>query len=284
METGVAPDRSLSIVSTEPHSIRKDTEVPQAVDLRQVARFAHFSPPSSDRAPRLGLSRTYPARYSLFNQGDVVEDVFYLEHGLVKLVQSHHDGRDERIIGLRADGWIVAAAAAVLDEPYVATVVTVVPCQIARIGAADFRSRLKFDPMLASAVHRMHAREIYDELARPSETSTSARSRFEHLLVDLASPAEAEESGEIRAHVPLRQWEIAQLIGVAPPYLCQLMAEMMADGTLRRECGAFVLTLRSGRPAPSQAAAAARRGMGMDGANVAHTERLQCPPLSSDCQ
>lgn len=241
---------------------QKDTDVPQAMGLHHVTRFTHFSPPSSDRAPCLGLSRTYPARHTLFNQGDVAEDVFFLEHGLVKLVQAHQDGRDERIIGLRADGWIIAAAAAVLDEPYVTTAVTVVPSTIARIGAADFRGRLQSDPVLASAVHRMHAREIYDELARPSETSTSARSRLERLLIDLASPAEAQGSGEVRSQVPLRQWELAQLVGVAPPYLCQLMAEMTADGTLRREFGTFVLTLHSNCPTPSRAAAAERRGMG----------------------
>ncbi len=218
--------------------------MPETTRAQLATRFGHFSLPVTDRVSSLGTSRTYPARYTFFSQGEGVEDVLYLEHGLVKLVRGNQDGREERIIGLRADGWVIGAAAAILDEPYVATAVTVVPSRIARVAATEFRRRLQTDHELSAAVHRMHAREVYNELTQVTESSISARSRLEHLLRNLASLEPPKGSGEIHVQMPLRQWEVAQIVGVAPPYLCQLMAEMEEDGILRRERGAVVLTLQ----------------------------------------
>lgn len=209
--------------------------------MRPAPRFQHFSLPEDDRVTSFVPSRVYPARHTLFGQGEAVEDVLYLRHGLVKLVSGHSDGREERIIGLRADGWVIGAAAAILGEPYVATAVTVVASHVARMSVNEFRQRLQLDRALSGAVHRMHAREVYTELAQAGAGSGSARARLVQLYWNLAPPENRNSPREIRVQVPLRQWEIAQLIGVAPPYLCQLMTELEVDGVLRREQGAVVL-------------------------------------------
>ena len=41
--------------------------------------------------------------------------------------------------------------------------------------------------------------------------------------------------GNIRC--PLRQWEVAQLVGVTPSYVSQLLGELEREGVVRRERG-----------------------------------------------
>lgn len=172
--------------------------------------------------------------------------VFFLEQGLLKLLRLEPDGQ-ELIAGLRATGWFVGAAAAILEMPYSVTAVTATACRVSRLGADAFRRSLRSDPALSWRVHEMHSREIYDDLARMAGLAThSARSRLEAFLGRLAQALPpAGTNGEIRLEVPLKQWELAHLLAVTPQYLCQLLGEMEREGRLRRD-GKFLVLLRPG--------------------------------------
>jgi len=187
-------------------------------------------------------AQKYPSRVALFGQSDPSESVFLLEHGLVKLMRLEQDGR-EMILGLRAAGWLIGAAAAILQRPHAVTALTVTPCTISRISSAEFQVSARRDPNLSWHLHEMHSREVFAELEQVVDLSTrSARDRLEQFLQRLAATLKpAGAAGEVRLAIPLRQWEIAQLIGVTPPYLSELIRELEQDGTLRREASALVL-------------------------------------------
>jgi len=197
----------------------------------KVSRTAHFPP-----------AQSYPSRTELFRQGDLPETVFMLEQGLVKLVCVEADG-NEVLVGLRAAGWFVGGASAVLQSPYPVSAVTVVTCRASRMWSADFRTLLRSDSPLSWQLHVMLSNEVHTELEHIAELSAlPARRRFELFLRRLAQALQPENGvGEVRLTIPLRQREIAQLIGVTPPYLSELTRELEVDGWLRREKDSLVL-------------------------------------------
>jgi CRP/FNR family transcriptional regulator len=178
----------------------------------------------------------YPARVELFRQGEPPESVFLLEQGLIKLMRVEAGG-NEIIVGLRSAGWFLGAASVILERPYLVSAVTVTDARVSRIAADTFRDRLRADPKLSWHLHEMHSREVHSELDHVTEfNSMSARRRLEGFLERLEEMIEPIVNGDPAwLVIPLRQWEIAQLIGVTPPYLSELTRELEEQGILRRE-------------------------------------------------
>ena len=226
----MVPDRSVTPTAT-PNAYPVST--PQT---SQVARPGVFA-----------RAQSYPAAVELFRQGDQPEDVFYLERGLVKLLRNQADG-EERIVGLRSDGWLLGAAAAVMALPFAVTAVTVTAARVARLDAGEFRRRLKDDAGLSWWLHEMHSREVYGQTLHVADLmSISARERLLKFYWRLAPVLETSRAeSQVRIENPLRQWEVAQLVGITPQYLCQLMAELEADGDLIRRNGGLILHRRNG--------------------------------------
>lgn len=193
---------------------------------RAIGHFAHSAPGTISAFP---TGRYRPAGYEVLRQGEPVDSVYFIERGLVKLVRAHPDGREERIVGLRSRGWILGAAAAIAREPFVVTAITVTPSLIARLSRQEFERLLASDPTISRCVHQMHAREVCAGLAQIGEDGIPARKRLQHFLSILA-PADGRWPPPLD-DLPLRQWEIAQLVGVTRQYLCRLMAELAADRT-----------------------------------------------------
>jgi CRP/FNR family transcriptional regulator len=183
----------------------------------------------------------YPAGVTLCHQGESMREVFHVEDGLVKLLRLHACGR-ERIVGLRPVGWLVGATAAILDEPATVTAVTVTQSRVSRMSAHCFRERLRDDVDLSWRIHRMHAWEIDVGLAHAADLSAiSARERLVSFLRGLPPAPDDGASGAHRVMLPLRQWELAQLLGMSAPYLCHLLRDLQRKGTLRRRGALFVL-------------------------------------------
>jgi len=87
------------------------------------------------------------------------------------------------------------------------------------------------------------SREIHDQIARLIElASLPARLRVEQLLRQLVTaPGSSAPKQEVRVTVPLKQWELAQLLAVTPAYLSRLLDRLEQDGTLTRRKGWIVV-------------------------------------------
>lgn len=203
--------------------------------------FAAYVFPHNGHVDGFASASTYPSGVELFREADLAEDVLYVEHGLVKL-QRLHPGGEEVIIGLRSAGWFLAAASVLLERPCAATAVTVTSCRIARMRATSFRERVKSGGALSWSVHRMTCEEVHAQLGLVTDLNTvSARERLEQVLRTLATGLRPTPEGDVRFEVPLRHWEIAQIVGVTPPYLSQLLHELGESGTISRDGPAIVL-------------------------------------------
>lgn len=99
----------------------------------------------------LALRQTYPVGTVLVHQGMPAREVLLLERGMVKLVAMGEQGRPV-IVGMRASGWLIGAAAVLLGQPYAATAETVTECAIRHLEAGTFRRLVQTEAEVAGEV------------------------------------------------------------------------------------------------------------------------------------
>lgn len=190
----------------------------------------------------LGQSLHYQPRIELFRQDSPVQDVFVLKRGVVKLIRVEEDGR-EMIVGLRSPTWILGAASLVTNKAHVVTGVSVTSCDLQRIPAKPFLALLQSNAKLSWSLHQMHCNEIREQFMHVSALGyMSAMHRLKHLLWQLASMMKftaPEKSNSLK--LPLKHWEIAQLIAVTPEHLSRLLKKMQHEGIIRVENGRLLI-------------------------------------------
>lgn len=205
-------------------------------DRLGTARFAQ-------KIQALTAAQTWVAGVELFQQGSIVEDVYFVSAGLIKLVHVEPDGR-ELIIGLQSPGCLVGSAALLVEEPSLVTAITLTRCQLYRIRRDVFLELLDGNASASWEVHRMQAREAVEYVAQLARLGTlSPRHRLEHVLRQLIStPPDTSSQSDIRLLLPLKHWEIARLIAVSPEHLSRLLKRMQQDGVIKREKGWVIVT------------------------------------------
>jgi CRP-like cAMP-binding protein len=188
-------------------------------------------------------AQVYPAAVELFPQGSPAREVYLIEFGLIKLFRLGQDGQ-ELIVGLRSAGWILGAASVIIRKSHPVTAVTLTNCRIRRIPAHTFLTLLNSDAELSWHLHQEHCQEIYNQFSQLVGLGCmSARHRLEHLLWQLTSALEPDESQkEIRLELPLKYWEIAELIAITPQYLSRVLKQLQEEGIINREKGGIVVS------------------------------------------
>ena len=183
-------------------------------------------------------SQVYPPDVGLFQQGSHPQHVYFIERGLVKLSRVERDGQ-QIIIGLRSSGWALGTSAAILQKQSPVSATTLTSCQVRHISAEAFRHLVKTDVQFSWHIQHAQSRETHEQITRITRLSChSARQRLEQLLWELTSVLAFEnKKKEVRIEVPLKQWEIAQLIDVTPEHLCRMLKQLEEEGILSRKKG-----------------------------------------------
>lgn len=182
-------------------------------------------------------AQIYPAGAELLTQGSRSRGVYLVAKGMVKLTHASSSGQTA-IVGLRAPGWIVGAAAAIRSRPSAVTATTLTICRIRIVEAERFRTMVRLVPDLSWQLHQMHSREIHQQLLQSASLATlTARERLQQLLRRLSHDTTHSLDGSARLKIPLRMWEVAQLIAVTPTYLSDLLTELESAGIIQRSKG-----------------------------------------------
>jgi len=191
----------------------------------------------------LGEAQAYTAAVELFRQGNKPDGVFFIERGLVKLVRVEKGG-SELIVRVSERGAFLGAESVIIEEAYPVTATTLTTSSFRRISAPAFRKLLMQNSSLSWHLHQAHSHEISDQMIRVAQLGcSSARTRFEELIWQLILTMELNLSAsEIRLDMPLRNWEIAELIAVTPEHFSRMPREMETEGVLRRHKGWLIFS------------------------------------------
>jgi len=182
-----------------------------------------------------------PSQFELLQQGYPVEDVYLVKAGIIKLIRLDEDG-NELIVGLRSAGAVLGAASAILHKPHPVSGITLSRCSLYRFPVRAFLGMVKRGDDLCWHLHRVHSGEVYDQANQMIGLKyRSARQRVENMLWDLAKSSEEAALKSIKLEVPLKQREIAQLIGITPEHLSRVLKQLEDDGILSRVNGSLNL-------------------------------------------
>lgn len=207
-----------SVWSSEPKEVSGKTS-------SQLDRFR-------DVFANVASASLYPASVELFTQGWRADDVYLVEEGVVKLNRVSRGG-SELTVDIRSTGAVLGAAAAILGDPHPTSAITVTRCKLYRMGTKAFVGVLQNDAGLSWHLQRMHCQEMLGQIARVEEFgSHSARQRLERLIGMIASNSEKADEKDLK--IPLRQFEIAALVGVTPEYLSIILRQLEREGLVRR--------------------------------------------------
>ena len=191
---------------------------------------------------RFSSLQKHLAGQQLFQQGSVPHGVYFISSGYVKLNGVDRNGR-QLIVGLRGEGSMLGASSVTLDEAYPVSAVAVTNCEARYFSSEVFVALLKADSCfswLVQVEHSRHARQLFTQIARLG--FCSARNCLGELLWQLIS-ATSIEGHQKRFHLklPLKQWEVAQLIAVTPEHLSRTVKQMQREGILQWEKGVVTI-------------------------------------------
>jgi CRP-like cAMP-binding protein len=180
---------------------------------------------------------------TLFRQGNPPREVFYLERGLVKIIHLNENGQ-ESAIGLQSRGSLLGAASVIVQKPYPFSAITVTTCALSRIPAEIFLHLAKTDEQFCWYLHEVHSYEVHQQASQLAAFRyLSARKRLERLLLQLLSTIYIhDKQTSIKIRLPLKHWEIAQLIGVSPEHLSRILQQIKQEGLLHEEDGCMVVS------------------------------------------
>jgi CRP-like cAMP-binding protein len=179
---------------------------------------------------------SYPRGTELLQQGAPVREVYFIDSGFLKSVYLDHSGR-QIIVGLCLPGAMVGTASVIVQRPSPVTVATMTRCQLCRITAKEFLLLVKTSPQFAWYVQKEQSREIYKQVACTVELGChSARQRLERLLWEMtAVPAALKSKHRIKMRLPMKYWEIAELVSVTREHLSRLLKQMQEEGLILRK-------------------------------------------------
>jgi CRP/FNR family transcriptional regulator, cyclic AMP receptor protein len=209
-----------------------DPLVPSTLDVLspQIARLA---------PPR----QAYAAGIDIMQQGEPSHELFFVEQGMVKLLRLEGHGR-QVIVDLCFGNVLLGAEAALCGQPHAVTATTVTRSQIRRLAAAAFADALCRDPGALVNLCKYQGSLLTQHRVRLGEFgSMSGRARLIRILRQLAITAGAQPATDpgLRLHVPLRDYELSDLVGVTPQHFCKLVRELSRDGVVYKRQGWFVV-------------------------------------------
>ena len=191
-------------------------------------------------------SHLYPTGVELFHQGNPAVDVYFVEDGLIKLIRAEESGH-EIILDLRFRESLVGAAAAIQNSFHAFSAVTATACKLIRVNAQQFRSLLAEDASLSSHVNEILSGEVLNLVARISQIAClPARQRLEHFLWHLCEESQNPSESNLRLQLPLKHYELAELLSITPTYLCRLLNALETESVICRRNGWIVISKPAG--------------------------------------
>jgi len=176
-----------------------------------------------------------PGAY-IFGQEESSQSVHLINSGMVKTVCADSAG-GQLITGLRSRGWILGTSTVILGTPHEDSAIAVNTSEIAEVPAGRFLSLLRTSTFLSWYVHTLQSSELADMAEqRLLLRDAGSGGRFTHFLCKLLKATGQNHFAEpVRISIPLKQYEIAQLVAVTPEHLSRLAKEMERRGMIRRE-------------------------------------------------
>jgi CRP-like cAMP-binding protein len=187
-----------------------------------------------------GRSVTYTDGEPLILGGDLIDDVFRIDRGLVKVTSVSRSGR-EVVLELRTAGSIVGEMASLLRRPRTASVIAVGPVEARAITASTFASCMQRAEVARDVASHLAVR-LHQASEHQLEMGTfDATERVAAILLRLAGGPEASASSRHRLAPRVSQQHLADYAGLSRDAVVRALRTLRASGWV--ETGRQTITI-----------------------------------------
>lgn len=184
----------------------------------------------------VGTVRQYAAGQALLQQGQLLDRVFVVQRGRVKVIATAVDGT-EVMLALRGAGELVGELAALEETEGGASVIALEPVIARQIVTAEFRRFLDRRPAAALALVRVLACRLRDaDRQRVQYAATTVLERLAAVLVGLAERY-GHPAGDhaVRIGLRLTRSELATMVAASPESVDRAWRTLRARGVVDRD-------------------------------------------------
>ncbi len=187
-------------------------------------------------------ARVVPPQHVIFSQGEYPHTVCLICSGLVKLTRMESDGK-RVIVGLRRKGWLLGAGALLPGRPYASTAETVTRSKLCPVPTEELKQAMETNALFSQWVAMIYVREVYSSMINISEKCCfSGRHRLEKFLYELIRVENDRDIEKmVKIPIPLKHWELAQLLALTPQHLSRLIRQLENEGIIIRKNGWLIL-------------------------------------------
>jgi CRP-like cAMP-binding protein len=214
------------------------------VDLWHLTRLswlASLKPALAEEVRRAAFVRTYAPGEEIFGPKREPENVWLVEHGLVRLHRLAPDGRQVTIALVRP-GHVFGGISVLSDSPRISFAEAMRRSTCWRIPRETFLRVVRSDPEAGFAI----TKEVAGRMARIESrledlAFRNVESRLARTLLRLAEEFGQPAGDWIQLEVSLTQAELATLVGTTRQSISETLGGLVARGAVARDRGRLAL-------------------------------------------
>ncbi|WP_334073985.1 MULTISPECIES: Crp/Fnr family transcriptional regulator [Paenibacillus] len=199
-------------------------------DLRCITLLHDLDNEEMTRFRNMAIPRMISRKQAVFHEGEQVEAIYFILHGLIKAYKTDEKG-NEQIISLLKAGDMFPYTGQFDSDLYPTTCMALVDTKLLAVPIRSFELMLASTPSIAfkmMSAMGSKIRELMDKLQ--GFTHRSVEDRGISLLIKLAEEYGIERDGGIYVGVPMTHQEIASIIGLARESVTRLLNSLRKEG------------------------------------------------------
>jgi CRP/FNR family transcriptional regulator len=199
-------------------------------DLKKVHLFQHCTNSQIEEILQATTCSSYKKGQTIFNDGNFPQGTYYVSKGVLKLVRTNNEGK-EQILRFAKAGDFIGYRALIAEEPFVATAICIEESIACFIPKSVFNKVLEENHAMTKEVMKSlsHDLGVVEERIQ-SLAQKSVRERLAETLLFLHqtfNAAGTSEDGVI--HITLPREDIANIVGTATETIIRLLSEFKHD-------------------------------------------------------
>lgn len=193
--------------------------------------FAELTPSYLQQLSRFSVTRTYPKNTVLINEGDHNDSLYIILSGKVKVYLNDKKGK-EAILRIQGPGEYFGELALIDTAPRSASVMTMMPTELAVISKADFKRCLAEVPEIAFDLLQSLSKRVREltENVR-SLALLDVYGRISRTLENLT----CEQDGQQVIEQRLTHQDIANMVGASREMVSRIMKDLSTGGYIQMQ-------------------------------------------------
>ena len=214
--------------------------------LRALGIFEGIAPNELDRLVELTSSRRLRRNEVLFRMGDSGRTLYAVLRGRLRAVGEGEDGKDFTFRFLEP-GDVIGELGLLDSNPRSLTVEAIEPSELLLLHARDFLPFLERHPRVLVNLAMVLARRLRGVSTLLTDVLfLRLPTRLARRLLVLAQESGKETPDGVRIEVPLRQQQLAEVVGVTRESINKQMREFAEEGLVRQD-GPYITVLNRER-------------------------------------